>query len=185
MNRADRLIGEATELGTERDHIRQAFKVNGYPDWMLVDSQMFDHCDPREEEEEDRREGKEEEKEMKQRLPATTKSPEGPQVSVTKNKYLVVLPYVRRVSEHLRKVLRSFNIPAYFKPTNTLRQLLVQTKDRVEKGKGVGPVYHITCDDCDATYIGETERALKTLFSEHRRGVRYHNMHMWIGRNME
>ena len=33
----------------------------------------------------------------------------------------------------------------------------------------VGAVYHITCDDCDATYIGETERSLKTRFSEHRR----------------
>ena len=47
-------------------------------------------------------------------------------------------------------------IPAYFKPTNTLQQLLVRPKDKVEKGKVVGPVYHITCDDCDATYVGET-----------------------------
>ena len=31
----------------------------------------------------------------------------------------------------------------------------------------VGPVYHITCDNCDATYVGEMERSLKTRFSEH------------------
>ena len=30
-------------------------------------------------------------------------------------------------------------------------------------------VYHITCYDCDATYVGETESALKTQFLEHRR----------------
>ena len=65
----------------------------------------------------------------------------------------MVLPYVRRVSEQLRRVFRSFNIPAYFKPTNTLWQLLVWPKDKVEKGKVVGHVYHITCDDCDATYL--------------------------------
>ena len=62
----------------------------------------------------------------------------------------MVLPCVREVSEQLRRVFRSFDILAYFKPTNTLWQLLVRPKDKVEKGKVVGPVYHITCDDCDA-----------------------------------
>ena len=114
------------------------------------------------------REG-EEGKEVEQKVPPTTKSLVGPRVPATKKKYPVVWPYVRRISEQLRRVFRSFNIPAYFKPTTTLQQLLVQPKDKVEKRRVVGPVYHITCDDCDATYIGEIERALKTRFSEHQR----------------
>ena len=185
MNRADRLVSEETELGRERDHIRQALKVNGYPDWMLVDSRMSDQWDSVEEEE-DGRDGKEE-KEVKQRAPATAKSPEGPRVPVTKKKYPVVLPYVRGVLEQLRRVLRPFNIPAYFKPTNTLLQCLVWPKDKVEKGKVVGPVYHITCDDSEATYIGETERVLKTRNTGERVvwGVMCHNIYMWIGQNME
>ena len=67
-------------------------------------------------------------------------------------KYPVVLPYVRWISEQLRRVFRSLDIPVYLKLTNNLWQLLVQPKDKVEKGKVVGPVYHITCDDCDVTY---------------------------------
>ena len=55
----------------------------------------------------------------------------------------------------MRRVFRSFDIPAYFKPINTPQQLLIHSKDKVEQGKGVGPVYHITCDDCDATYVGK------------------------------
>ena len=35
--------------------------------------------------------------------------------------------------------------------------------------KVVGPVYHITCDRCDATYVGEKERLLKTRLMEHQR----------------
>ena len=58
-------------------------------------------------------------------------------------------------------------ISAYFKLTNTLWQLQVQPKDKVEKGKVVSAVYHITCDDCDATYVRDSERALKTQFLEH------------------
>ena len=53
----------------------------------------------------------------------------------------------------MRRVFRSFDIPAYFKPINTLQQLLVWPKDKVEKGEVVGPVYHIACNDCDATYV--------------------------------
>ena len=79
----------------------------------------------------------------------------------------MVLPYVRGISEQLRRVVRSFDILAYFKPTNTLWQLLIQPEDKVEMGKAVGPVYYITCDDCDATHVGMTERSLKTLFVEH------------------
>ena len=57
----------------------------------------------------------------------------------------------------------------YFKPTNTLRQLLVHPKDPVGKDKVVGPVYKISCEENEATYVGETERSLKARFGEHRR----------------
>ena len=50
-------------------------------------------------------------------------------------------------------MFRSFNITAYFKLTNTLQQLLVWPKEKVEKVKVV-----VNCDDCDATYVGEMER---------------------------
>ena len=85
-------------------------------------------------------------------------------VPVAKKKYPVVLPYDTGISAQLRRVFRSFYIPAYFKLTNTLRQLLVQPKDKVMKDKVVGPVYQITCDDCDAMFVGEMERSLKTQF---------------------
>ena len=33
----------------------------------------------------------------------------------------------------------------------------------------MGPVYKIKCEECEATYVGETERSLKSRFNEHRR----------------
>ena len=35
--------------------------------------------------------------------------------------------------------------------------------------KVVGPVYEIKCENCEASYVGETERSLKSRFAEHRR----------------
>ena len=72
-------------------------------------------------------------------------------------------------SEQIRWVLGKYDIPTYLKSTNTLRQLLVKPKDPVDKENVVGPVYSIKCEECEATYVGETERSLKARFSEHRR----------------
>ncbi len=81
----------------------------------------------------------------------------------------IVIPYIKGVSEELRRVFKRYEVPTYFKPTNTLRQLLVRPKDKLKKERVVGPVYQIACEKCPATYIGETERSLKQCFLEHRR----------------
>ena len=33
----------------------------------------------------------------------------------------------------------------------------------------MGPVYEIKCEECEVTYLGETERSLKSRFNEHLR----------------
>ena len=76
---------------------------------------------------------------------------------------------MRGVSEQLRRVFGGYGVPAYFKPTNTLRQMLVRPKDPLKKEQVVGPVYKIDCNSCEASYVGETERSLKARFSEHRK----------------
>ena len=81
----------------------------------------------------------------------------------------VVIPYIKGFSEQIRRVLRKYGISTYFKPTNVLRQLLVKPKDPVDKENVVGPVYKIKCEECEARYVGETERSLKSRFNEHRR----------------
>ena len=81
----------------------------------------------------------------------------------------MIVPYVKGVSEKLRAAFGKFRIPTYFKPVNTLRQMLVHPKDKLGKDKIVSPVYHIPCNDCEDDYIGETERSLKARFGEHGR----------------
>ena len=89
--------------------------------------------------------------------------------SEERKKRPVVVPYIRGFSEELKRIFGGFGVPTYFKSSNTLRQLLVHPKDPVGKDKVVGPVYKISCEECDTTYVGETERSLKARFGEHRR----------------
>ena len=92
VNRADRLVNDETELWREKEHIRKALQVNGYPGWMLVDCRVSDQLDPGQEEREDGKQGKLEEKEVEQSVPAITMAPEVPHIPVVKKKYPVVLP---------------------------------------------------------------------------------------------
>ena len=60
---------------------------------------------------------------------------------------------IKGVSEQLRGVYKQFGIPAYFKPSNTLRQLLVRRMDKILKERVVGPVYHIDCEQYEVSYM--------------------------------
>ncbi len=72
------------------------------------------------------------------------------------------------MAEQLRIVFKQYDVPAYFKPSNTINQLLVWSKDKILKEQVVEPVHHIPCGTCKVSYIGETERSLKSRFIEHR-----------------
>ena len=40
-------------------------------------------------------------------------------------------------------------------------------KDQTSKGNKCGVIYHIKCNECDHSYIGETARSFGTRFREH------------------
>ncbi len=160
LHHATMVVSDRAELQKEKDYIRNALHLNGYPDWVI---HQGDHSTPtntpldntstiHENEDNDH---------ISLHPPQT--------VSYTKRKFLVVIPYIKGVSEELRRLFKRYEVPMYFKPTNILRQLLVSPKDKMKKERVIGPVYQISCEKCPATCIGETERSVKQRFLEHRR----------------
>ena len=84
-----------------------------------------------------------------------------------KHKFPVAIPYVKRLLEQLQRVMKKYKMAIFVKPTSTLKQNFKCPKDKILKERVVGPVYQIGCEECEATYIGETERSLKTIISVH------------------
>ena len=74
-------------------------------------------------------------------------------------KSTAVLPYIKGVSEVLRRCLQQQGVRTVFKSDTTLRSHLVRPKDALEPGKQEGVVYRIPCE-CGKVYIGETGRAM-------------------------
>ena len=91
-------------------------------------------------------------------------------------KSTAVLPYIKGVSEALRRCLQQQGIRAVFKSDTTLRSHLMRPKDTVDPAKENGVVYGIPCE-CGKIYIGETGRSMQERLKEHDRDIRLARTH--------
>ena len=79
---------------------------------------------------------------------------------------MCTVPYVKDLSENIRRILRKLDIRTVFK-TSTLGSLLTHVKDPVPAQDHSDVVYLHKCLDCGAEYIGETGRCLKKRSEDH------------------
>ena len=73
----------------------------------------------------------------------------------------VTLPYIGGATEPISRLIRKTGVTSHAKPHTTIRSILVAPKDKDNPKDKCGVVYQLTCHDCEASYIRETERALK------------------------
>ncbi|CAH1253587.1 CAD [Branchiostoma lanceolatum] len=131
LHRADTIITDPHDRETEKQHIKQALKDCGYPKWAIDKATA-----PKPPQQNNRNPGTRE-----------------------RDKGRITLPYIKTVSEPLRRIFASHGISTSFKPTNTLRQLLVAPKDKTPREEKCGVVYHIPCQGttrqgtCEEFYI--------------------------------
>ncbi|XP_064474029.1 uncharacterized protein LOC135388396 [Ornithodoros turicata] len=83
----------------------------------------------------------------------------------------ISIPYVKGVSERIRRILLPLGIKTCFKPHMKLRHIISRPKDPTPPGSESGVVYRLCCLECNATYVGETGRKRDTRVKEHRRDV--------------
>ena len=98
------------------------------------------------------------------------------------------IPYVRGLSEKIDKVCKSLNrvtVKTVFKPIRTLRQALVEVKNKIPAEIKKGVIYEILCKDCSKVYMGETGRTLKKRMQEHKYAVRRFNRRNGIAVHVE
>lgn len=81
------------------------------------------------------------------------------------------VPYVRNVSERFRHCVESLDLRLSYTGVNNLRRFIKVWKDRLQKDSRSNVVYKINCMDCDASYVGQTGRLLKTRIKEHKRDL--------------
>ena len=141
LRRAEVLVTDPEDQETEKQHVKKVLQANGYKPWVF--------------------------KTVKTNRPKPTDSNN---TQETNRKIPVCLPYVPGTSEKLHRLFKAHGVPAYHKPFNTIRSLLVNPKDKPQKEKQCGVVYSMKCVQCGKLYIGETARSLGARFKEHTDG---------------
>ncbi|CAH1267006.1 Hypp3654 [Branchiostoma lanceolatum] len=145
MHRADTLIEDPTLRAVEKEKVREALRHCGYPEWALKEG------------------------DNSSRKNAT--KDHNPQNKERRATSFAVLPYIKGVSERLKRAYAKHNVSLFSKPGYTLRNALVRPKDPLVPSERCGVIYKISCEQCGEVYVGETERSLGERTEEHQKSV--------------
>ncbi|KYQ59927.1 hypothetical protein ALC60_01023 [Trachymyrmex zeteki] len=83
-----------------------------------------------------------------------------------KEKFFTI-PYVSSVSERFAPIANRCHCKLAFSIPNSLNKFIKKGKDQLDPLCNQNVVYKISCDDCEASYVGQTKRQLKTRLHEH------------------
>ncbi|KYN22608.1 hypothetical protein ALC57_04991, partial [Trachymyrmex cornetzi] len=90
---------------------------------------------------------------------------------LVKDKYFTI-PYVKSISESFLPISSMFHCKLAFTIPNTLKGLIRKGKDKLELMSNQNVVYKISCENCEASYVGQTKRRLSTRVNEHKSDIR-------------
>ena len=147
MDRAKYLPSTSERKQSEKQQVIGDLKVNGYP------QSFIDRC----------------------LVPAQeTIQPENQESQESPRGYASI-PYIKGVSERVRRVLSRENVRTTFKPVKTLGSIFKKPKDRPATNQIKGIVYKVKCKTCDFAYVGESKRSWNSRGAEHKPGTRSNN----------
>lgn len=85
---------------------------------------------------------------------------------------ILTIPYIKNYSECIYNVLKDRGFDVVYTVPKRLDCLIKRGKDVLDNANRTGVVYKIDCTQCEATYIGQTKRHLKTRIKEHQADIK-------------
>jgi len=88
------------------------------------------------------------------------------------NKKIIVFPYIKKISELIAATIDKSQYITGYRILNNLGKFIKAHKDTNKILTNNNVVYKIQCNDCNASYVGQTKRQLKTRIKEHRNNIK-------------
>ncbi|EFN61751.1 hypothetical protein EAG_05118, partial [Camponotus floridanus] len=83
------------------------------------------------------------------------------------------VPFLLLLTNKLENILKDTNTKLSYFSLNKLNSIVKAHKDAIPKFANTNVIYKIECDNCDASYVGQTGRKLITRINEHRKNINY------------
>ena len=87
------------------------------------------------------------------------------------HKGMVVVPYVKGLSEAFARILKSHGIATAKHPHRTLWNFLVHPKDKVKDEEKTELIYRVPCNNCSSSHVEVTGRKYGLRIEEHKKEV--------------
>ncbi|KAL6417635.1 hypothetical protein ACFW04_012605 [Cataglyphis niger] len=92
---------------------------------------------------------------------------------VTQSKRKIFHDSIRIIHfERFKSITKDLDVRFSYFSLNKLHHFIKVHKDQVPKASSSNIIYKINCDNCDASYVGQTGRQLQTRIKEHRNHIR-------------
>jgi len=90
----------------------------------------------------------------------------------TNEKKFISVPYIKDISEKVASVLNNNDYMVGYRCLNTLGRFIKVQKDKNTLFDNNNVIYKICCNDCDASYVRQTKRKLKTRINEYLKNIK-------------
>lgn len=88
------------------------------------------------------------------------------------NKKWFTVPFTDTTSREFSSIIRNCNFRLAFSIPNNLKNFIKTGKDPLDTSSHCNVVYRISCNDCEASYVGQTKRQLNTRLKEHKSDIK-------------
>jgi len=85
----------------------------------------------------------------------------------TPTRKFFTVPYLKGISEYFINIIKKYYFNLAYTLKNSLQKYIKTGKDKLNPDSCCDVAYKINCHDCEASYVGQTKRSLKTRVKEH------------------
>jgi len=94
-------------------------------------------------------------------------------ITTNSEKKIIVFPYIKPITEIMASTINKSNHIIGYRCLTKLRKFVKTHKDKKPRTSNNNEIHKIACKDCDALYVGQTKRQLKTRLREHKNNIRH------------
>ncbi|KYN22113.1 hypothetical protein ALC57_05496, partial [Trachymyrmex cornetzi] len=90
------------------------------------------------------------------------------------------IPFLPCVYKKFKNIIKNLDVKLSFFSLNKMDGIIKAQKDVLPHESRKNVVYKINCKDCNASYVGQTSRKLKTRINEHKNDINRKNGNMSV-----